>query len=205
MINGSNDAFRIFALRGAILACAAVGVFWVFYAADYYIQAALSGEPPGASPITRYLTFDPNAVNNPVSSLAGINAAVFGIVITVCSIIVQLTAERYTGVAGMFLRDRTNVLAAAYYVIACVVSVWLATSLRPDYVPAVTVVMALSLTTGGIVLMVPYFAYVFWFLEPQNLIARIRREAVAVAIKSALQTDAVQISKAHAGRNRRGA
>ena len=35
-------------------------------------------------------------------------AAVFGIVITVVSIIVQLSADRYTGVARMFLRDRVN-------------------------------------------------------------------------------------------------
>ena len=29
-------------------------------------------------------------------------------------------------------------------------------------------------TTFGLVLMVPYFAYVFWFLEPMNIVARIR-------------------------------
>ena len=33
-------------------------------------------------------------------------------------------------------------------------------------------------TTGGLVLMAPYFGYVFWFLEPMNIIARIRSEAV---------------------------
>ncbi len=50
-------------------------------------------------------------------------AAVLGIVITVVSLLVQLTAERYTGVAQMFLRDRTNVAVMAYYVVTCVVGV----------------------------------------------------------------------------------
>ena len=57
-------------------------------------------------------------------------AAVLGIVITVVSIIVQLSAERYTGVARMFFRDRTNIAVMAYYVVTCVCGVWLSVSLQ---------------------------------------------------------------------------
>lgn len=194
-----NEALRMFAMRAAILACAAVGVFWCFYALDFLIQGAILGDADaGPNPVLRFFAFDAPSINNPVSSLTGINAAVFGIVITVCSIIVQLTADRYTGVAGLFLRDRTNMLVAAYYVITCVVSVWLSGAMQPDYVPLITVVLALSLTTGGIVLMVPYFAYVFWFLEPQNLIHRIRRQALDVAGRGALESDPERSSAAQA-------
>lgn len=191
MLNGGgNEALRMFAMRAAVLACLAVGAFWAFYLVDFVIQVAIGGKTaPGDNPFVSYFSFDPPSVNNPVSALTGINAAVFGIVITVCSIIVQLTADRYTGVAGLFLRDRTNTLVAAYYVISCVLSLWLSTSMHSNYLPPITVVLALSLTTGGIVLMVPYFAYVFWFLEPQNLIARIRGQALEVASKGALETD----------------
>src|SRR5689334_7380756 len=125
MIHGGNTkAFRTFAMRSAILAGSAIGVFWAFYVLDFLIRAApaSNGDP---NPLLSYFAFDPSSLNSPISSLTGINAAVFGIVITVCSIIVQLTADRYTGVAGLFIRDRTNVLVAAYYVIACVVSMWL--------------------------------------------------------------------------------
>jgi len=174
--NGANAAFRLFAMRAAILACAAVLVFWTAYVFDAFISDRLAGAH--TNPLVRYFGLDPGSLTDTIASLAGVNAAIFGIVITVCSIIVQLTADRYTGVARMFFRDRVNVLVAAYYVVACVVSVWLSASLKADYVPTVTLVMALSMTTGGIVLMVPYFAYVFWFLDPQNLIRRIRREAL---------------------------
>lgn len=191
MLNGGgNEALRMFAMRAAVLACLAVGVFWAFYLIDFVLQVAIGGKAaPGDNPFVSYFSFDASSINNPVAELTGINAAIFGIVITVCSIIVQLTAERYTGVAGLFLRDRTNMLVAAYYVVACVVSVWLSAAMAPNYAPPITVVLALSLTTGGIVLMVPYFAYVFWFLEPQNLIARIRGQALEVATKGALETD----------------
>lgn len=191
MLNGGgNDALRMFAMRAAVLACLAVGVFWAFYIADFFLHTAIGGKTDaGPDPFSGFFSFDAPSINNPISSLAGINAAVFGIVITVCSIIVQLTADRYTGVAGLFLRDRTNMIVGAYYVVACCVSVWLSGAMQPVYVPPITVVLALSLTTGGIVLMVPYFAYVFWFLEPQNLIARIRGQALQVATKGALETD----------------
>ncbi|ANP44632.1 DUF2254 family protein [Candidatus Viadribacter manganicus] len=191
MHNGDGkEAFRMFAMRAAILACSAVGVFWLFYIVDFTIHAVIAGKgDAGANPFVGFFSFDPPSVNNPVSALTGINAAVFGIVITVCSIIVQLTADRYTGVAGLFLRDRTNMMVAGYYVVTCVLSLWLSASLQPDYIPPITVMLALSLTTGGIVLMVPYFAYVFWFLEPQNLIARIRKQALEVAGRGALLVD----------------
>ncbi|MEZ5960686.1 MAG: DUF2254 family protein [Hyphomonadaceae bacterium] len=194
-----NEALRMFAMRAAVLACLAVGVFWAFYIVDFLIHTAIGGKTDaGPNPLSGFFTFDAPSINNPVSSLAGINAAVFGIVITVCSIIVQLTADRYTGVAGLFLRDRTNMMVAAYYVIACVLSVWLSGAMQPVYVPPITTVLTLSLTTGGIVLMVPYFAYVFWFLEPQTLIARIRGQALDVAAKGALQTEPALSGKAQA-------
>ena len=70
-------------------------------------------------------------------------------------------------------------MVAAFYVVACVVGVWLAAShaagLRAG---AITLMMALCITTGGLVIMAPYFGYVFWFLEPLNIIRRIRQEAV---------------------------
>lgn len=182
MGNGSGDMSRVWALQAAVLACAAVIVFWGFYTLDYLAMSQSARSFPALlGPLSHYLAFDERSLSDAIASLAGINAAVFGIVITVVSIIVQLTAERYTGVARMFLRDRVNILVAAYYVVACVVSVWLAASLRSDFVPRATLAAALCMTTGGLVIMAPYFGYVFWFLEPQNIIRRIRNDAVGRA------------------------
>ena len=194
--NRRTKALRLFALRAAILACSAVTVFWLFYAADYYLLSGPGG--PFADPFSRYFNFDPGGLSDTLASLAGINAAVFGIVFTVGSIIVQLSADRYTGVTRMFLRDRVNILVAAYYVVACVAGVWLAASLQSNYVPRLTLTMMLSLTTGGVVIMVPYFGYVFWFLEPENIVRRIRRDAVTCASKGAAANDAAACASAQA-------
>ncbi|MFO0567232.1 MAG: DUF2254 family protein [Polyangiaceae bacterium] len=194
--SGNTPTFRRqWLIPITLLASTALALFWIFYSIDFF------REPAGASgggPLDRYLRFDPDHISDAVSALAGMTAAVFGIVITVVSIVVQLSAERYTGVARMFLRDRVNVVVAAYYVISCVCGVWLSVSLQQGYVPRASLLAMMLATTGGLVLMAPYFGYVFWFLEPNNIIARIRHEAVRVARQGAMLTEATSSTNAQA-------
>ncbi len=197
MNNDRRETFRLLAVQTAVLACSAVVVFWSFYSIDHFAATRASNGAVGL-PLTRYFAFDPRSLSDAIASLAGVNAAVFGIVITVVSILVQLTVARYTGVARMFLRDRVNIWVAAYYVVACVVSVWLSASLQAEFVPGATLTAMLSMTTGGLVIMVPYFGYVFWFLEPGNIIARIRQEAVALASSGAAKPDSANAFTAQA-------
>lgn len=151
-------------------------LFFAFYTVDHLAHGGLWRG--GVGPVHRYLNFDPNSITDAVSSLAGMIAAVFGIVITVVSIVLQLSANRYAGVTRMFLRDPINLTVMAYYVITCVTGIWTSVSIKGDFVPKVALVAMLVATTVGLALTVPYFGYVFWFLEPQNIIERIRREAL---------------------------
>lgn len=181
-----RETYRRFAMQAAVLAWAALVVFWTFYAADFYLLPGPEGPAP-AGPLSRYFSFDPST--DSISTLVGVNTAVFGLVITVVSIIVQLSAERYTGVARMFLRDRINIYVAAYYVVTGVASVWLSAASHTDYIPRLTLLVMLSMTMGGLVITMPYFGYVFWFLAPQNLIRHIREDAIKTADKGAREQD----------------
>jgi hypothetical protein len=144
------------------------------------------------------LEFDAESLTDAVSAIAGMNAAVFGIVVTVVSIIVQLSQDRYTGVARMFLKDRVNLAVMGYYVVACVAGVWLSVALKHDWVPRYTVFGMIWVTTGSLVLMGPYFGYVFWVLEPMNIVARIRSEAVSTARAGSREQDAEASAEAQA-------
>ena len=53
-------------------------------------------------------------------------------------------------------------------------------------------------TSAGLSLMAPYFGYVFWFLEPRNIIARIRRDAEGVAAAGTRQSDRAASERAQA-------
>jgi hypothetical protein len=169
--------FRRWILPIVVLTAASLCVFFALYAADL----ATSGR--GLSVFASYSNFDSVVVSDALSSLAGMTAAVFGIVVTVVSIIVQLSADRYTGVAGMFLKDRVNLAVMSYYLIACVGGVWLSMALKQNWAPRITILAMVCATTGSLVLVGPYFGYVFWFLEPMNIISRIRSGAVKTATR----------------------
>ena len=166
----------------AVLAVISVVIFAVLYALDYYVFT-----PPVARHglLSNYINFEPGLISDAVSQLAGMLAAVLGIVITVVSIIVQLSADRYTGVAQMFMRDRINVGVMTYFVITCVCGVWVSLSLHTGFAPRLLLVTMIIANSLGLVMMLPYFAYVFWFLAPSNIINRIRQDAVRTVVRAA--------------------
>ena len=200
-MRSSTPSARTWTVQILVLAGAALCVFGGFY----YLDAILWEPPAGASvkvypdPLSRYLDFDGGSIADALSQLAGMILAVFGIVITVVSIIVQLSADRYTGVARMFLRDRVNLGVMAFYVIACVIGVWLSVSLQDHFVPRRAILVMLTATALGLVLMAPYFSYVFWFLEPMNIISRIRSDAEKGASRGATESNASASDQAQVG------
>jgi Predicted membrane protein (DUF2254) len=183
----------------AILGGIALLIFASLYTLDYHVTGG-PAEDASASAAGRYVRFEPGLISDALSGLAGMTAAVLGIVITVVSLLVQLTSERYTGVAQMFLRDRRNVMVMAYYVVTCVVGVALSLSLHTQFVPRAAVFAMMSACAFGLVIMLPYFAYVFRFLEPVNLVARIEHEAAADVLRAATtrEPDAVADGQAPA-------
>src|SRR5258706_10758231 len=181
----------------ALLGGIALLIFASLYTLDHYVTGGAS-EPNPAAAAGRYVRFEPTLISDALSGLAGMTAAVLGIVITVVSLLVQLTAERYTGVAQMFLRDRTNVTVMAYYVVTCVVGVALSLSLHSEFVPRAAIFSMMCAVALGLVIMLPYFAYVFRFLEPVNLVARIEAEAAADVAAAAGSKDVSHIINAQA-------
>jgi hypothetical protein len=194
MPDGTPNTRKRWGVPILVLSSAAFCVFWGFYAIDYFVVRVSPNPPLG--PVEHYLRFDPGSITDAVSSLAGMMAAVFGIVITVISIIVQLSANRYAGVARMFLRDRLNLAIMGFYVIACVCGIWLSVGIQHDFVPRATLVGMLCATSAGLVLMAPYFGYVFWFVEPINIIARIRKEAVVTSAEGSSSSTSSKLVEA---------
>src|SRR5215510_618688 len=153
----------------AILGGIALVAFATLYALDHHVTGGIS-DPNPASAVGRYVRFEPTLISDALSGLAGMTAAVLGIVITVVSLLVQLTAERYTGVT-------------------CVVGVAISLSLHNEFVPRAAVFSMMCATAFGLIMMLPYFAYVFRFLEPVNLVARIEREAAGDVASAATTRD----------------
>lgn len=184
MVSDRNRWRRTLVGTLALLAGLSVVLFGAFWLFDFFVlhRPADAGE----GPLARLLDFDPDTLQNALGNLAQIVAAVLGIAITVVSIVVQLAANRYTSrVADMFFRDKTNLAVMGFFVISCINAVWVSLSVSRDYVPTATVVATVMIVTASLLALIPYFAYVFDFLDPEKVIARIGQHTLGTALAQA--------------------
>jgi hypothetical protein len=120
--------------------------------------------------------------SNTLGSLGEVMAAVLGLALTVSSIIVQLAATRFTPiVTSLFFRARTNLLVLGFFVVVNVYVLWINFVVGPDSVPSWGVLLSMILLTASLLLLFPYFAYVFNFLEPDSIISRITTDGLAAS------------------------
>src|SRR5207302_6125368 len=134
---------------------------------------------PKENPIALLLRFDVDTLQNALGNMAQVVAAILGIVITVVSIVVQLAATRYTPrIADMFFRDRTNLGVLGFFVVACINAVWVSVSVEKEFVPRVSIIVTMGFVPASLLTMVPYFAYVFDFLDPHRVAGIIYEVAV---------------------------
>ncbi len=175
--NGVRQRRRSVAILGG-LAGFAICLFAAFWLIDYFlVDAAAAHRKEG--PIGQLFDYDAQTMQNALGSLSQVIASVLGIAITVVSIVVQLAATRYTPkVADLFFRDRINIGVMGFFVIACVEAVWISFTVRADYVPQATITLTVVMSSASLLLLVPYFAYVFDFLDPQKVIARIGEQTL---------------------------
>lgn len=162
-----------------LLGAFAAALFTVFWLLDFYLVSPLPGRD---GPVDLFFSLDNETLQNELGSLAQVIVAVLAIAITVVSIVVQLAATRYTSrIADMFFRDRTNLAIMGFFVVACIDAVWLSLAVSGRYVPRATVIMTLLMVTGSLLVLVPYFAHVFDFLDPEKVILRIGQQVLDAA------------------------
>ena len=113
-----------------------------------------------------------------LSGLGEITVGVLGVALTVVAIILELAANRYTPrITELFLRAPINAVVMSLYVVTSVLVLWVGMSLygasHPTAMPlAVVVLMTLCLAS-----LLPYFAFVFDFVQPTRIVSRIRDQA----------------------------
>jgi hypothetical protein len=124
-------------------------------------------------------------IQGTLGGLPEVVVAILGIVITVVSIILQLSATRYTPrVTEMFFRDRTNLMVLSYFVVTATQCVWVSLAVRQKFIPPILVISTLVLITAAILVLIPYFIYVFHFLEPERVVKRLQKRALDQALGS---------------------
>jgi hypothetical protein len=131
---------------------------------------------------------NPNSAQNTLSSAGEVVAAVLAIAITVVAIIVELASNRYTHrITELFVREPINFLVMGFFVITALQGLWVNLIIdyepgRGGFVPYIAIGVTMAMLTLCLLMLLPYFAYVFEFLNPINIVGRIR-EKTLVAIR----------------------
>lgn len=107
--------------------------------------------------------------------------ALLGVAISVVAIIVELAANRYTHkITELFFRSAVNFAVMGFFVVAAIDSIWVSFTFREGFTPVWGTLVAMALMTLSMLLLLPYFAFVFDFLNPLNIVARIRAETLSI-------------------------
>lgn len=169
-------ALRIWLIPFSIL----LGVATSLFVLTFWIDAAGDGE--------RFnLILHPNAASaeSTLSNAAEVIAAVLGIAVTVVAIVVELAANRYTHrITELFTSEPINFIVMGFFVVTALQAIFVSNTFdlggEHPFVPYTGVIVSTAMLALGLLLLLPYFAFVFDFLNPIHIVDRIRRHSIEV-------------------------
>lgn len=138
---------------------------------------------------------DQTALHEFVGTLAQALADVLGFTISVVAIVVQLSASRFTPkVTELFLKEKVNFFIILFLITADLVSIWTSLILGITEKPLTLILLNLTLGSLAFVVLIPYFIFVFNFLQPASIIHRIEQQVRQLIIRG---TTDIQTSVTH--------
>jgi hypothetical protein len=144
----------------------------------------LEGSGAWRHPLRWLATLDDAGALSLLAGSAQIVAGVLAILITVVALVVEMAANRYTHrITSLFVSDPVNLAVMTFFVITTVLCVWLGVVLAGETAEAPVLprggfLLAMSMMTACLLILLPYFAYVFRFVSPLNVIRNIRVAAL---------------------------
>jgi hypothetical protein len=144
------------------------------------------------SPLAWIEGLDRQALSGILFSASQVVGGLLAIAITVSAIVVELAATRYNHrITLLFVREPTNVAVMSLFVVTTLLCIWTALGYESDALGALSglaFATVMALVSACILLLLPYFAFVFVFLSPLSIIDKIRSSAY-VAIARAARGD----------------
>lgn len=177
-----SGGLRTWLLPFTILLSASLAVFLFAFQFDADLGSGRLG-----------MIFHPNGsiAADTIQNSADVIAGILGIAITVVAIVVELAANRYTHrITELFVHEPTNFMVMGYFVVTALQSLLVGLLFEVDsasgdpFVPYVSVAVSNGMLAFGLLILLPYFAYVFEFLNPIQIVDRIRAHAMKVIAKT---------------------
>ncbi len=170
-----SSTFRVWFLPLSGLLGTALTVFVVTYSID----AAGTTHPWEA--LRLFFSPNPDSAANTLSNAGKIVAAVLAIAITVVAIVVELAANRYTHrITELFVSAPINFLVMGFFVVTALQSLWVTLTFDTEhgFVPRVGTTVSMVMLAACLLILLPYFGFVFAFLNPIQILDRIRAQTL---------------------------
>jgi hypothetical protein len=183
--HGGPRLLRTWLLPLSILLVAAVTLFLLTLGVDAW------GQRKPWQAVELFFHPNPQAAMGTLSNAAEVTAAVLAIAITVVAIVVELAANRYTHrITELFVSATTNFVVMGFFVVTALMCLWVAlifdvegTHTAGGFVPYVGTTVAMGMLTLCLLILLPYFAFVFAFLDPVQIVDRIRKHTLDVVAR----------------------
>ena len=138
--------------------------------------------------------FDHDAEASILLSASQVMAGLLAIAITVSAIIVELAATRYNyRITVLFLSEPINIVAMSLFVVTTLQCVWVGVSRTTGetaQLPGAAFGVTLVLVTVCLLMLLPYFTFVFRFLSPLSIIEKIKGSAYKYVQRARRNSDA---------------
>ena len=187
-----SHATRIWLLPLSLVGGASLALLGLTFALD---------APPGEGPLELFARLchpHPDAALDTLANAGDIVAGVLAIALTVVAIVVELASNRYTHrVTELFVSEPVNVAVMALFVITAVHGSWVTLTFDhhaggSGFVPYAGVMTSMALLTLCLLVLLPYFNYVFAYLNPLQIVRRIHTHTASAIARGGEDVDAVQ-------------
>jgi hypothetical protein len=160
------------------------------------IDAGRSADPDHV--LQLFMHPNPASAFNTLTNTGDIVAAVLAIALTVVAIVVELASNRYTHrVTELFISEPINFVVMALFVVTSVQGAWVTLTFDWDrehggFVPYAGVSVAMVLLTLCLLILLPYFNFVFAYLNPIQIVDRIYKHTLRAIARGQRDVHAVQ-------------
>ena len=173
------DGLGIWLIPFGVVLVGALAVFGITVFLD-----AVGAEHP-AHVLALLIRPNPISAQYTLSGAGQVVAAVLAIALTVVAIVVELASNRYTHrITELFVHEPINFVVMGFFVITALQGLWvnLIIEYTPGavgFIPYVGIGVSMVMLTLCLLILLPYFAFVFEFLNPINIVDRIRAKTLS--------------------------
>lgn len=174
-MNARAHSLRIWLYPFSILLSVIVTLLVLMFFADTYAR------PDAAALWHLFLAPNGAAAAGTLTSAGQVVAGVLAIAITVAAIVVELASTRYTHrITELFIAEPTNFIVIGFFVVTNLQGIWVTLTFDPsvDFVPHWGVALSMVMLTVSLLILIPYFAFIFHFLQPDTILAHIRKHTL---------------------------